>query len=531
MYLPGTAVVKHDSRSSGFHAILNAALIPQTSRGGKAVLCLVSVDLPVLLIKATIGASPFMRPALEQAENAKTRRSSVLIAIAAVLAVLFAIVGAVYFVLRPINLRIAVGPAGSDDVKVIQAIAQAVSRERGGIRLRPSVTEGAVASAGALESGEADLAVVRGDLAMPKNAQSVAILRKNVVTLWAPPPVSVKGQRRPHTIKKIPDLTGHRIGVIGRTEANVNVLRLILAQYNITPDKVQITQYGTNEIGEAVRAQKADAYLAVGPLNSQITADAIAASSRGGETVFLSIDANDAIAQRFPFYEASEIPAGSFGSAPAKPDDAVKTISVAHYIVARKGLPDTAVASFARTLFTLRQTIATDYPQATKIEAPDTDKDAVIPVHPGAAAYIDGDEKSFFERYSDLIYILLIALSGMGSAAAWFASYLKRDDRTIHVNLRERLLDMLARARQAELIEELDSLQAEADDILRHSLHSYESGAIDDAALTAFNIVLQQTHAAVADRRAVLNAEHARGPRATVAVLAPPSAPSQTGAA
>ena len=31
-------------------------------------------------------------------------------------------------------------------------------------------------------------------------------------------------------------------------------------------------------------------------------------------------------------------------------------------------------------------------------------KDAAVPVHPGAAAYIDGDLKNFFDRYNDLLY-------------------------------------------------------------------------------------------------------------------------------
>ena len=52
--------------------------------------------------------------------------------------------------------------------------------------------------------------------------------------------------------------------------------------------------------------------------------------------------------------------------------------------------------------------------------------------------------------------------------------------------------------------EELDHMQAEADDILRDTLHCFEDGAIEEGALTAFNIVLEQFHHAVADRKALL---------------------------
>ena len=259
--------------------------------------------------------------------------------------------------------------------------------------------------------------------------------------------------------------------MVGRTQANVNLLKVILKQYGVDPNKVEIVQFPANEAADAIRNQKADAYLAAGPVNSKITADAIAASTRdGGTPTFLAIDSAEAIAQNHPVYEASEIPAGTFGGSPAKPEEEVKTISFSHHIVARKGLSESTVATFTRQLFAIRQTLKTDFPLAAKIETPDTDKDAVLPAHPGAAAYVDGEEKTFLDRYSDFIWWGLMALSAMGSAGAWFAGYLKKDERSNNSSLRERLLDMIAAARRSDSTEELDRMQAEADDILRDTL-------------------------------------------------------------
>ena len=272
-----------------------------------------------------------------------------------------------------------------------------------------------------------------------------------------------------------------------------------------TPSKVEIVQFPANEAAEAIRNQRADAYLAAGPVNSKITADAIAASARdGGTPTFLAIDAAAAIAQNHPVYESSEIPAGSFGGSPAKPEEEVKTISFSHHIVARKGLAEPTISAFTRQLFGIRQTLKADFPLAAKIETPDTDKDAVIPAHPGAAAYVDGEEKSFMDRYGDYIWWGLMALSAMGSVGAWFAGYLKKDERDDNSTLRERLLDMLAAARSSDSIEELDQMQAEADNILRDTLQCFEHGTIEEGALTAFNIALEQFHNAVADRKALL---------------------------
>jgi len=432
------------------------------------------------------------------------RRKFALVLLAGVLALTGAVAGIYYYSMRPVVLQIAVGPANSDDAKVVQGLAQAFARSHQQIRLHPVLTDGVTASASALSNGEADLAIVRGDLDVPKNAQAVATLRKSVAVLWVPP--RPKGKNAKATkIKTIAQLAGHRVGVVGQTDANVNLLKVILQQYNVDPAKVDIVRFATTEVAQAIRAQKADAFLAAGPVNSKITADAIAASARdGGAPTFLAIDSADTIAQNHPVYEAAEIPPGAFGGSPARPDEEVKTISFSHHIVARKSLSDATVAAFTRQLFAIRQQIISDFPLAAKIETPDTDKDAVIPVHPGAAAYVDGEEKTFLDRYSDYIWWALMAMSATGSVGAWFASHLKKEERVGNMTQRDRLLDMIALARRSDSADDLDQMQAEADAILRDTLNRFENGAIEEGSLAAFNIALEQFHNAVADRKWLL---------------------------
>jgi TRAP transporter TAXI family solute receptor len=431
------------------------------------------------------------------------RRRGLFVVLAAMLAILGASAAVYYVETRPVGLRIAVGPANSDDLQVVQALSQAFVKNHSQIHLRPIQTDGASASAQMLADGKVDLAVIRGDLHVPKNAQAVAVLHKNVVVLWAPPPM--KGKKGLPKITRIAQLAGRRVGVIGRTQANVDLLKVILQQYGVGPGRVEVIQFPTTEATEAIRSQKADAYLAAGPVNSKTTSDAVAASTRDGKApTFLAIDSAEAIAQHHPKYEASEIPAGAFGGSPDRPENEIKTISFSHHIVARKDLSEATIAAFTRQLFAIRQNVMSELPLAAKIETPDTDKDAFIPVHPGAAAFVDGEEKSFLDRYSDYIWWGLMALSAMGSIGAWFAGHLKKDGRSNNASLRERLLEMIATARKSVSVEELDRLQSEADEILRDTLHSFEQGAVPEGALTSFNIALEQFHRAVADRKALI---------------------------
>jgi TRAP transporter TAXI family solute receptor len=434
------------------------------------------------------------------------RRSSPFLLLAAGLLFFAAIIGAAFFLLRPTTLRIAVGPSGSDDQQLIQAMARSFARDQNWVRLSVLTTSGAVASITALGAGKADLAVARADEDMPDGTTSVAILRKNVVVLWASSGSARKGPHKgAKKIKTLDDLPGHRVGVIGRTQVNIKLLRVILKESGVDPDKVAVTQFSTDQVNEMLRDPTVDAFMTVGPLNSKITADAIAATARArGEPTFLPIDVSEAIASRHPAYESEEIPGSAFTSSPARPEDKVETVSVDHLIVAPKSLSEATVADLTRQIFAAKPSLTRELPSAAKIEKPDTDKDAALPAHPGAAAYIDGTERTFLDKYSDYLWGGVLLFSVLGSATAALRHYIKRDERKLNTQHRERLVAAIGQVRDITSVEELDALLREADDILRETLECFDDGAIEETDLAAYGLVLSQFHHAVSDRRASL---------------------------
>jgi TRAP-type uncharacterized transport system substrate-binding protein len=493
-----------------------------------------------------------------------------------------------YFATLPTQLKIAVGPPGSEDERVVEEIALQMREDRPalrGIRLTLLRKENTTETAKALEKGEAHLAVVRRDISMPKDGQVVAILRKNVVALWAlppepkPEPPKVEEKPKPVAktakarraaaakaatekaaaakkatakksddddddeksaktprIEKVEQLIGKRVGIIGRSQANVELFRVIVAQYGIPselvavlstdeekktndPGKISIVQLPIDKVATTLRELKVDAMMSVGPLSSPVTAAAIAASRRDKEAPnFLDIKAAEAIAARYPAYESTEIKAGAFGGAPQLPEEEIETVGVNHYIVARKTLSEDTVADFTRNLFAIRQSLSARLPAAAKIEAPDTSKDAAVPVHPGAAAYIDGDLKTFFDRYNDLLYWGIMLMSFFGSGIAGLMSYTRADDRVRRLGTLERLLELTRAARTAETLQAVDELQAQADDILGEMIREVEAKSLDDSALTAFQVSLDQAQTAISDRRAALLGLPMR-PRPAVAAI------------
>lgn len=438
----------------------------------------------------------------------RKRKSYALLILAAGMLAFCVAAGTLYYVLRPTTLRIAVGPAGSEDQKLVQLMAQTFAREGSPVRLAPITTEGTQQSIALFAAGKTDLAVARGDLNLPADAESVAILRKNVIVLWSAPGLPTKGRKQSTPrVKTLDALPGHRVGVIGRTEANVKLLRTVLKESGIDPEKVAVSQFATNQTTDMARDPSLDAFMAVGPLKSKITVDAIAATAAArGEPKFLPIEVADAIAKKNPIYESEEIPGSIFNSSPPRPEDKVDTLSVNHLIIAPKSLSETAVAAFARQLFTNRQQLAREMPSASQIEKPDTEKDAALPAHAGAAAYIDGNERTFLEKYTDYIWFLILIVSGLGSVGAWFKHYWNKDERELYVSHRDDLLDLVSKVRQVETPEELTAMQGTADRLLREALDCYDDGAIEESDLSVIRLALEQFHHAIADRRVVLAA-------------------------
>jgi TRAP transporter TAXI family solute receptor len=434
--------------------------------------------------------------------------------LATALLVLAAVTGSAFLLLRPTTLRIAV--SGSENQKLIQALAQSFARESNPVRLSVISTAGPGDSVGLLRTGETDLAVARADEEMPNGIGAVAILRKNVVVLWtpsAPPRKGSKKEAKPKT-KEIGDLEGHHFGIIGRTPLNASLLRIILTESGVNPDKVVISQFGVSQVTDMLHDPSIDVFMTVGPLDSHITIEAVSSTARiRGEPKFLAIDVSEAIAHRHPLYESEEIPGSSFTSSPARPESTIETVGVNHLIVAPKSLSDSSAGAFTRALFNVRPSLAKEFPAAAKIEKPDTDKDAPIPPHPGAAAYIEGTERTFLDKYSDYIWGGVLLLSVLGSGSAWLRHYLKRNERTQSTELRDRLLGAIAQVRKTEQLEELDALQRQADVFLRETLACYDDGAIEEADLAAYSLVLEQFHHAVVDRRAAISARAGELPR------------------
>ncbi len=69
---------------------------------------------------------------------------------------------------------------------MVQATAAVFAGESKTVKLSPITTDGEIEALALLGKGKAELAVGRGDQEMPADVQTIAIVRKTFVVLWAP---------------------------------------------------------------------------------------------------------------------------------------------------------------------------------------------------------------------------------------------------------------------------------------------------------------------------------------------------------
>jgi hypothetical protein len=93
-------------------------------------------------------------------------------------------------------------------------------------------------------------------------------------------------------------------------------------------------------------------------------------------------------------------------------------LRVGFYLVANKHLSATLLAELTKKLMSVRRDLIGEQPLLAGIAAPDTDSDAYIAVHPGAAAFYNGTQENFMDRYGNAIYLTPMVLGAMASVFA-----------------------------------------------------------------------------------------------------------------
>ena len=170
----------------------------------------------------------------------------------------------------------------------------------------------------------------------------------------------------------------------------------------------------------------------------------------------------------------------------------------------RNRLHELTVSEIAKAIFEYRTDLALDGEFATAIEPPDTDKDAEVLAHPGAVQYVNDDEKTFFDRYSDMIYLSMPLASVIGSLFLYIYTRLTRVSPRPAGDLAEEVLAVAAKVRAAQSEDELVRADERLDEILHETLRDLQAKRLTSEGLDVFRLAYEQTREWIKARRRTL---------------------------
>jgi TRAP-type uncharacterized transport system substrate-binding protein len=400
---------------------------------------------------------------------------------------------------KPVTLTIAVGSLDGEAGKIMSAIAGRLATMNAPVRLKVDEKSSAMEAAEAFSSGKVDLAVVRGDVGDLSQAQAVVVVAHAVALLIAPPG---------SPLSDMASLKRRTVGVVGGA-ANRTMIDVLTKEYDLGKAGVTFKDIALGDAQKAIQSKEVAALLVVIPLTEKYLTlvRGLFPQNAKATPVLIAIESAGAIAQNSRAYESFDVPKGTLRGAPPVPDDDLTTLRVTLYLVARKKLDNNLVTSLTKSLLDARRDLTGELPILAQVAAPDTDPNAYLPVHPGAAALYNGTTQSFLDEWGNAIYLTPMILGGLATvlAAAWkFLGVGKPQTR-------EAALDSLytvgRRIRKADNESELEVIEDEIDEILRAQRAMASGGDENAMDVATLNVTAHRLQTLIHDRREMLAAQ------------------------
>ena len=378
------------------------------------------------------------------------------------------------------TLIFAVGDANSLEARFATKLAAVLKTNSSRLRLKIVPNADSARALAAFDRRQADLAVLRTDARVPPRARALAILEHDVLLLISP------GSKK---IKSLAELKKKKIAVLADGDNSAAFVRSVLEISDGPDGGSRVQMAPPNSTFEKLFASGGyGAAIAIAHTSKIIKDKSYAQSARHGGFTLNAIDGAKALARKNPGISEETLTTGMLSSSPAIPDDDLDTIGLQWLLVAQSRISSATAGDLARTIYENKAELALEDGFASRIEPADVDKDAFIVAHQGAAEYINDDTKSFMDRYSDLLYLGVAALSVIGSIFAAIYTKITRVAPEKAGQLATAILDIGERIEHADSLDSLEALQDELEGILRGAVIGLRDGTISSDGLDTFKL-------------------------------------------
>jgi uncharacterized protein len=324
-----------------------------------------------------------------------------------------------------------------------------------------------------IQAHKVDLAFVQNNTLVQPNARAVAQLYPEMFHFVA---------SKASGIKTIGDIKNKRIALMPTGSGSYDLFWPLIAHYGLQPGDFQVFPMSSDKAQQALLEGKVDALFMIIGIGNSSMADLLQTE----RFQLLPIEQIGAMKLKQPYLQETFIPKGTYkGNTPIPPDD-LPVAAVSALLIANKDTDPQAVKDITRILYENRSELIAINPRTANIQSPESSRNLGLPLHPGAQAYYNQDEPSFWVQYSDQLGLLLsvgvLISSGLWQMRSWFISNQK--NRADSYNLE--IMALIEQVEQTETIEELQSVRKGLFNILKQVISDLDIDRISPESFQSF---------------------------------------------
>lgn len=398
-----------------------------------------------------------------------------------------------YYQSRTQTIVIATNDESSQSYQFVDALKKVTVNVEPRLNIKIVQTNGSTEIMALLRDAKVDFGVVQLDALTTPNVDSVAFLYPQVYHLIVHADSDIQ----------IPsDLKGRVVATPDIVGGTYTSFLSLLDYYGLDTKSVTIMPISDgDEREQAFLSGKVDAIFRVTTLgNSSIREFMQSANAR-----LIPFEQFDAMRLFSPTLFQYTIPFGTYKAAePAVPQTDMQTVGVPTVLVAREKMDVTIVRTLTQILFENKNDIVAITNLGAFVSMPDASQSVVPRLHPGASAYYNRDQPSFFEKYYNQIslFATLIPLVASVYFAVRAMLLTRQRDRAYRYNIQ--MASLLTQLMSSPTASRSKKAELQLLEMLEDVIHDMNNGDVEVDDLQAFSFVWDKAMEAVRYREARL---------------------------
>ena len=385
------------------------------------------------------------------------------------------------------RVTIAGGPAGSESLALVTAIAKVLNETEQGFVLRVFESGGSSENLRLLSRGRVDMGTIQADTPVPDGISGVTILYGDAYHLIA---------RDDAQIASFADLPGRRIAIPPKSSGQYTSFWFLADHYGLNSESLNALPMAEEAANFAMEQGQVDAIFRVRAPGNSVIRKLI-----GDKKLHLvPITQSEALALQQPAIAPGVIPLGSYRGSPALPRVNLPTAVLDRLLVTRSDMDSALIYKVTRAIYERRSDIHELSKLSGFIAPLPEDAKSVLPAHPGARSYFDRERPGFMQQNARMASAMLYLVAIIFSSLLALRTIWVKSRRLRMSQFNRRLMAIAAVVRNETDRQVLFSSKHELMDILGEVMTDLEKEKVSQEEFEHFSFTWQSVDALVRDR-------------------------------